>query len=153
VSRPKRFNPSKHATWILRFVSSANLELVRSIYGAWERGDFSSSDWADGGIELVIADGAEPASYTGLAAMAGAWREVLTAWEDLRVEAEEQRELDDERVLVLTRNTGRGKTSGLELGRMHTRGANVFVIGAGRVTRLVAYWDRERALADLGLAP
>ena len=41
-----------------------------------------------------------------------------------------------QRVLVLTRNTGRGKTSGLELGRMHTRGANVFVVGAGKVTRL-----------------
>jgi ketosteroid isomerase-like protein len=129
------------------------LELVRSIYEAWERGDFSSSEWADDDIRLVIADGAEPASYRGLAAMAGAWREVLAAWEDLRVEAEEYRELDDERVLVLTRNTGRGKTSGLELGRMHTRGANVFVIGAGKVTRLVAYWNRERALADLGLAP
>lgn len=124
---------------------------MRSIYEAWERGDFSSSEWADDDIELVIADGAEPASHRGLAAMAGAWREVLTAWEDLRVEAEEYRELDDERVLVLTRNTGRGKTSGLELGRMHTRGANVFVVGAGKVTRLVAYWDRERALADLGL--
>lgn len=134
-------------------MSAANVDLVRSIYEAWERGNFTSSDWADGEIEFVIADGAEPASYTGLAAMAGAWREVLAAWEGLRVEAEEYRELDDERVLVLNRNTGRGKTSGLELGRMHTRGANVFVIRLGKVTRLVAYWNRERALADLGLVP
>jgi ketosteroid isomerase-like protein len=131
-------------------VSSANLDLVRSIYAPWERGDFSSAEWAHAEIEVEFADGPTPGKWTGLAEMATGWGEVLRAWEGFRAEAEEYRELDGERVLVLTRNSGRGKGSGLEVGQIHTSGANVFHLRAGKVTRLVLYWDRERALADLG---
>ena len=53
--------------------------------------------------------------------------------------------------IALTRNTGRGKTSGLEVGQIATRGANVFDIHGGKATRLVAYFNRDSALADLGL--
>jgi hypothetical protein len=31
------------------------------------------------------------------------------------------------------------------------RGVNVFHVRVGRVTRIVAYYDRENSLADLGL--
>ena len=68
---------------------------------------------------------------------------------DYRVEAEQVRELDDERMLVLTRYSGRAKTSGLEV---RTEGAHVLHVRDGKVTRYVRYWDRDRALADLGLA-
>jgi hypothetical protein len=36
---------------------------------------------------------------------------------------------------------------------MRTTGANVFHVRGDRVTRLVVYFDRARALSDLGLTP
>jgi ketosteroid isomerase-like protein len=134
-------------------MASANLNLVRSIYAAWERGDFGSAEWAHPEIEYVAADGPEPGSWRGLAGMAEGAREQLSAWENFRFAAEQFRELDDERVLVLDAGSGRGKTSGLEVGQARAKGATLFHIRAGKVTRLVSYFDCERAFADLGLAP
>ena len=122
-------------------MSQENVELVRSICIPWESGDFSSIGWAHHEIEFAFADGPTPGTWTGAAAMAEAWREALSAWEGLDVKVERYVPLDDERVLVLMHNTGRGKASGLELDQLHTRGANLFHVREGAVTRLVLYWD------------
>jgi hypothetical protein len=90
---------------------------------------------------------------SGIASLAEAWREFLETWEEWRVEAEDYRELDDERVLVLIRIRGRGKASGLEVDQISAQGANLFHIRDRKVTRLTLYWNRERALADAGLSP
>jgi ketosteroid isomerase-like protein len=131
---------------------SENLELVRSIYAAWERGDFfSSPEWAHPEIEYVIPDGPDPGSWKGVAALVEGAREWLGAWEDFRIEVDEYRELDDERILVLIHSSGRGKTSGVDLGQVGTLAAELFTIRDRTVTSIVPYWDRDRALADLGL--
>ena len=131
-------------------MSSANVDLVRSIYAAWGRGDFRGTEWADPEIEFVRADSLEPGLQRGLAAMIAGWRNWLSAWEDYRAEADEFRALGDERVVVSGHMRGRGKASGAPV---ETRFVNVFHLREGRVTRLVLYSNAEHAFADLGLEP
>jgi hypothetical protein len=130
-------------------VGSANVDLVRSILGAWERGKLSSLEWADPDIEFVFADGPEPGSHVGRAAIQELFRSWLGAFADFRILTEDAIELDSKRVLALTSVSGHGKTSGVALERTQARIAHEFEIHAGRVTRLVVYFERHRALAEL----
>ena len=127
---------------------SENLDLVRSIFALWERGDYSATDWAHPDIEFVIADGLMPGQWHGIAEMAQGWREFLGAFEGHSGHADALRELDGGQVLVRVSVSARGKRSGTEA---HHSGANVFHVSADKVTRLVIYWDWDSALADLGL--
>ena len=130
-------------------MSQENVELVRSICSPWERGDYSSAAHPE--IEYVIADGPAPGRWRGLAGLAEGWRSWLSAFEDFGAEAEDYLEIDDERVLVPLHNTGRGKASGLDIGQVQSRGANLFHIRGGKVTKLVTYMNREQALEAVGL--
>jgi ketosteroid isomerase-like protein len=129
-----------------------NVDLVKSILADWDRGDFSSSEWADPEIESAFVGGPTPGRWKGLAGLLDSSREFFSAWREFRVEAEEFHQLDDERVFVLHRFCGRGKTSGLELAQMRAKGALLFELHGGKVTRLVRYFDRATAFADLDLA-
>ena len=132
-------------------MSSANLELVRSIDAAWEGGDFSSAEWADPDIEYVVVDGPEPGRWTGHKGMAEGWGGWLRGWTDFRAEPDDYLVLDGDRVLALVHNSAIGRTSGLELEQRSV--ANLFEIRGGLVVRLVIYLEREHAFEDLGLPP
>jgi ketosteroid isomerase-like protein len=129
-----------------------NLDLVRSICAAHERGDFRSADWADPDIEYAIVGGPDPGVWKGRAAMAKAWGEVLAAYADISIVVEEIRQIDDERVLVLSGFAGRGKASGIGASEgIRNDGATLWQIRDGKVVRHFFYFERDRALADLGL--
>lgn len=95
----------------------------------------------------MTVGGPEPGSST--AEDAHDLRDFLSVWDDYRTEAEEYRRLDNERILVMARSSGRGRASGVEIAQPR---ANRFCLDGGKVTRVVFYWDRNHALADLGLA-
>jgi hypothetical protein len=71
---------------------------VRATAASWILLRPSSAEWAHPEIEYVWIGGPSPGSWRGTVGMAATWRELLSAWEDLRTEAEEYRELDEERV-------------------------------------------------------
>jgi ketosteroid isomerase-like protein len=137
-------------------MSQQNIEVVRAIYDDWLRGGMSI-DKFDPEIAMVesktiprapVACGID-AVRRYMDSFCKYWSE--SAWEGFRSRAQEYRQPDDERVLVLTLYRGRGKTSGVELEQMQAKGAGVAHIHDGKVTKLVWYTDRDDAVADLGL--
>jgi ketosteroid isomerase-like protein len=130
---------------------SENRDLVRSIHARWERGDFSSASWDDPEIDYEWADGPARGRCKGFFAMNAVWREFASACEDFSAEAVEFRALDGERGLSLSDSSARRMTSGLDLGAMRARGAGLWHVGDGMVTKLVIYLDRDHALAELGV--
>jgi ketosteroid isomerase-like protein len=134
-------------------VSQENVDVVRSILAAWERGDLSSLGWADPEIEFVFADGPEPGSYIGRASMEELFRDWLNAFAEFRLLVDDVIELDDERVLALTYAGGHGRASGVDLALAQSKAAHLFELRDGKVVRLVVYFERGRALGDLGLSP
>ena len=130
---------------------SAKVALVRSIYAALERGDFALAEWAHPQIEYVVADGPEPGSWVGKAEMAQAARAAVD---------QDEHALIIELAILVGHNAvtlpdaqplARGKTSRLELAQIGSKGAQLFHVLGGKVTRYVTWHDRDRALADLGL--
>jgi hypothetical protein len=128
-----------------------NLDLLRSIYTAWSNNDYRSIAWADAEIELVKADGPDPGSWYGVREMSRVWTENWRSFQGFHTVADAYRDLDAERILVLSRLWGRGERSQVELGRTEAEGASVFELRGGKVATLVLYWYRYCAFAELGL--
>jgi ketosteroid isomerase-like protein len=131
--------------------ASANLDVVRAVLKAWGQGD----------IETVLREHAQPSAqldlseltfnaavYEGYEEIARQRREVNEVWEAFEVEVEQLFE-GEHAVVAFTHERGRG-VSGVDVDR---RTAFLFRLADGKVSEVRLYLDRDRALAELGLAP
>ena len=133
-------------------MSQANVEVIRAMYGHWARGDFPAH-FIDPDVEHSRIGAQTPdmeGEWRGIEALSHQNAEYLRSFSDLRIEAEEIIDLDDERVLVLSRHTAQGKLSGAPI--EHELG-DLFTLRAGKVVRYDSYWDRAEGMKAVGLSP
>jgi ketosteroid isomerase-like protein len=127
---------------------SENLDLVRSIYADWERGDYGSAEWADPEFEYVNPGGAvEPATQHGPAGVSRVFVSIFDAWDAWHVELERLTASGDQ-VAVVVCYRRRGRESGVEV---EGRESHLWTLRNGKVVRVEWFHDPAAALADLGL--
>jgi ketosteroid isomerase-like protein len=133
-------------------MSQKNVEVVRQVYEHWARGDFSATDFFDPEVVYSRIGTETPGmegEWRGLDGMSGATREYFLAFSGLRIEAERMIDLGDDRVLVLTRQTARGKLSGAPFDHEL---ADLMTLRDGKIVGMAAYWHRAEALKAVGLS-
>ena len=128
-------------------MSQENVELIRSLYDGWMRGEMGLEKF-DPDISMVeSAEIPGAASAYGLDSVRRYMESFAKYWDDIRFEAQDYIDCG-EQVVVTARLVGRGKTSGVDVTRTW---AYVWTVRGGRVLGMVGYADREQALKVLGL--
>jgi ketosteroid isomerase-like protein len=129
-------------------MSERNVEIVREIFRAWQKGPPTDSGLISDDIEWVNDERAvEPGTRRGSAAFDAAAAKVTGAFAGARVELERFVDAGDRVVAIgVLRGTGRG--SGLEVGR---RQGYVWTIDDGKAVRFEWFNDADAALAAAGV--
>jgi ketosteroid isomerase-like protein len=130
-------------------MSQENVELLRSVYEEWERGNLrAGTDLFDPDVESVWPpEFPSGGTYYGVKGHAHAMREWLGPWKDFRLTAEGYFEADD-RVVVPFRVHARGGESGVEVER---RWAHIWTLRGGKAVRFEVWLDPAKALEAAGL--
>lgn len=129
-------------------MSQQNVEVLRAVYQRWAGGDFWTSEVFDPDIEIVwAADMPDVGTYHGLAGLERSVREWFSAWETVRMKAEEIVDIGD-RVLVLLTAYGRGRGSTIET---EAKYGHLWTMRGGIATRLEGYLDWDSARTSAGI--
>jgi ketosteroid isomerase-like protein len=131
-------------------LSQQNVELVRALWDAFQRGD------TDGIVERCTADVVivqppetpDVKSYVGHSGVIAAIEDFPRDWEDFRLDLTDIVEVSERVVLSVCRNRGRGRISGLE---MDAEMFYVHQIREGRMAHMQIFLSRAQALAATGL--
>jgi ketosteroid isomerase-like protein len=130
-------------------MSQENVEIVQRMYETFHRGDFDGAlAYFDPEVEVDASMRVDEGIGHGrdaVYAMVARW---LGAWDEWREEIEEMRDLDSH-VLVVSKQRGRAKGSGIEV---ETRYAVLYEIHGDKITRLAIYSEPAEALEAAGLS-
>ena len=128
-------------------MSRENVELVREVFAAYERGRDVATIASEYMAEDVVWNPADEAAQQGIDGVAAYMRRWESEWEELRTVAEEFIDVGD-KVLVTTHFSGRGRASGIEVdARLH----EVYEVRGGKIVRMDEFTDRADALEAVGL--
>src|SRR5437899_7782209 len=118
-------------------MSQENVEIVQRVVAASQRGDGPTAIAAfDPKVALDqsrVLDGGVSHGHDGVRAYFRRW---FGTWEGLEITPERFIDVDDNRVLVLLKFTGRGKGSGA---RVSMSTADVFTLGHGKIVQMTGY--------------
>ena len=131
-------------------MSQENVEVLRRGIDAFSRANWEESvKLMDPGVEWHDAPDLPGAQvHRGREGVLAQWRGMAEALDDFTVEVERFFDAGDEVVVFLT-SRGRGRISGIEVSR---KLAQVATVRDGRVTKIVGYDDRAKALEAVGLS-
>jgi ketosteroid isomerase-like protein len=135
-------------------VSRENVELVRGVNEAHERGDFAAVfaaydpeiEWH---VERTMAGLGFDPLYVGHDSVRNFWRQWLSAWETTSFAFEEFIDAG-EQVVVVGNQRIRGRTSGIEL--EFNSYAQVWTVRDGQIVRVEFFPTRAEALEAVGLS-
>ena len=128
-------------------MSKENVEIVRGFADAYNRGAFDSAfEYLHPNIKVRGYEGrTERGRDLAIEGFMG-WRE---DWDSFTSELEEFIDLGSDRAVVIFRNRGRGKRSGVEI---DARTGEIWGFKDGKVSELILYRNPQEALEAAGLS-
>jgi ketosteroid isomerase-like protein len=132
-------------------MSQENLEIVRNMAAAFNRGDLDT--WSEGlaeDIDYRAAEGAldDRGPMHGKDAVHAYVQDWLDMFDDFRSEPVELIDAGEDMVITVTRISGRAKLSGVETDLTY---AALYTIRGGKIARGREYWTKEQALEAAAL--
>ena len=131
-------------------MSQENVELTREAWEAFQRGDVAFMQALMGPDVTIVQPPEIPdaKSYEGRDAALQGWEDWPKQWEDFRLELIEVIDVSDDVLISVTRQSGRGRESQIEMD------FEVYFVTHGKprkTERIEMFFSREQALKAVGL--
>jgi uncharacterized protein len=133
-------------------MSEANFKTIRDAAVAFKRGDLDAwIEYCTDDIDYRAAEGAadDHGPIHGKDAVRAYAHDWLDMFDDFRSDPVERIDAGDDKVIVVTRISGRAKLSGVETDLTY---AVLYTFRDGKIARGREYWTRDEALEAAGLS-